>query len=161
VDDTFVADSSPLILLSRVGRLDLLPALARRVLVPATVLGELRAGSHLDRAASLVEATPGIEVISDLPVPASIQAWDLDPGESQVLAHSLAFPGCWAVLDDRAGRRCADSLGVATIGTLGAVLRARHAALIPLARPLLEALRAHGLFLADEILKAALAEVGE
>jgi len=109
----------------------------------------------------MVEATQGIEVIPDLPVPPSIQAWDLDPGESQVLAHALASPGSWVVLDDRAGRRCAGSLGVATIGTLGVVLRARIAGLIPLARPLLEALRTHGLFLGNEILEAALAEVGE
>jgi predicted nucleic acid-binding protein len=92
VADLFVADSSPLILLSRVGQVGLLPALARKVLVPQTVLNELRAGSHLDDAASSVPATPGIEVVPDLPVPSSIQAWDLDPGESQVLARVLASP---------------------------------------------------------------------
>jgi predicted nucleic acid-binding protein len=161
VADPFIADSSPLILFSRIGKVDLLPALAGTVFVPQSVLGELRAGSHRDHAASVVEKTTGIEVVPDLPVPATVHAWDLDPGESQVLAHALTRSGSWAVLDDRAGRRCAASLGVATLGTLGTVLRARSAGLIPLARPLVEALRAQGLFLEDAIVNAALAEIGE
>ena len=161
VADLFIADSSPLILLARVDHVRLLPGLARKVLVPQTVLSELRTGSHLDDAAIRVMATPGIEVVADLPIPSSIQAWDLDPGESQVLAHGLISPEAWALLDDRAGRRCAASLGIATLGTLGAVLRARRLGLVPHARPLLEALRRQGLFLADAILEAALAEVGE
>jgi predicted nucleic acid-binding protein len=161
VSDPFIADSSPLILLARIGKIDLLPALAGKVFVPESVLLELRAGSHRDSAASVVEQAPGIEIVPDLPIPATVHAWDLDPGESQVLAHALARQGSWAVLDDRAGRRCAASLGIATIGSLGTVLRARKVGLIPLARPLVEALRAQGLFLGDGILNAALAEVGE
>lgn len=159
--DPFIADSSPLILLARIGKVDLLPALAGKVFVPESVLFELRAGSHRDGAASIVEKVPGIEVVPDLPIPAALQAWDLDPGESQVLAHALTRLGSWAVLDDRAGRRCAASLGIATIGSLGTVLRARKVGLIPQARPLVEALRAQGLFLGDDLLNAALAEVGE
>jgi predicted nucleic acid-binding protein len=97
VVDLFIADSSPLILLARISQIDLLSALAGKVLIPESVLHELRAGSHRDGAASVVEKAPGLEVVPDLQVPPAVQAWDLDPGESQVLAHALTHPGSWAV----------------------------------------------------------------
>jgi hypothetical protein len=83
----FIADSSPLILLARLGRLVLLPALAGKVFVPESVLVELRAGSHRDGAASVVEKAPGIEVVPDLPLPPPFM-----PGISWV-------DGSWAVVE--------------------------------------------------------------
>ncbi len=49
---TFVVNASPLILLARIGRLDLLPSLAEVVLVPAAVLRELTDGRNYDDAAA-------------------------------------------------------------------------------------------------------------
>ena len=49
-----VANASPLILLTKVGQLELLPAIASRVDVPRAVLIEIEAGDPPDRAAGLV-----------------------------------------------------------------------------------------------------------
>lgn len=94
---SLIVDASPLILLSRARHLTLLSSLARNVVAPTAVVEELRAGAHIDATAVAVERADWIEIVGDLPIPPAIQAWDLDPGESQVLAHALANPGSEAV----------------------------------------------------------------
>jgi predicted nucleic acid-binding protein len=113
-----------------------------------------------DGAACPLEDNPWL-LVTEVPVPPLIQAWDLGPGESAVLAWALAHPGALAVLDDLAARRCAAVLGVPVRGTLGLVILAKQRGLIPAARPVVEALRRGGLYLSDTVLNAALALVGE
>ena len=65
------------------------------------------------------------------------------------------------MIDDQAARRCADVLGVRCIGTLGIVLRAKRLGRIPAARPVVERLRAAGMYLSERVLTPALELVGE
>jgi predicted nucleic acid-binding protein len=91
---------------------------------------------------------------------ATILAWDLGAGESQVIAHCLE-KGRRAVLDDGNARACALSHSIPIIGTLGIVLRAKKQGLIPAARPVIEQVRTAGSFLDDELVEQALAQIGE
>jgi predicted nucleic acid-binding protein len=52
-------------------------------------------------------------------------------------------------------------LGIAVIGTLGIVLTAKQRGLIPLARPVIEQLLKIDMYLAADLMNAALAKVGE
>ncbi len=70
--------------------------------------------------------------VSDVVVPSSILGWDLGDGESQVLAHCL-LGGHLAVLDDGEARAAAKVHAVPLVGTLGVILRARRAGLVPAA----------------------------
>ncbi|HLE83856.1 MAG TPA: DUF3368 domain-containing protein [Thermoanaerobaculia bacterium] len=157
----FVVNASPLILLARIKRLDLLSALADEIVVPVQVMNELDAGASHDDAARSLRELAAAKVVDDTEVPQRIQAWDLGPGESQVLAHAFARAGAEAILDDRAARRCARVLRIPYTGTLGIVLTCRRANIIPTARPVIEALVAQGLRLAPELVAESLAEVGE
>ena len=56
------------------------------------------------------------------PVPESLSHWRLDPGEEAVLAVALGSPGCEVVIDDRAGRRCAEAHRIPCLGTVGLVI---------------------------------------
>jgi predicted nucleic acid-binding protein len=67
----------------------------------------------------------------------------------------------WAVLDDRAARRCAAAHNVPVIGTLGVVLRAKKNQQIESARSLIRELIAAGMFLDDEFVDRVLAGIGE
>ena len=157
----FVVNSSPLILLARIDRLDLLTGIAKSVMVPDGVIRELEAGADRDAAADLVRSASGLRLVGDLEVPDRVGLWDLGSGESQVLAHALSAPGTEAVIDDQAARRCAGALGVPTLGTLGLVITCRDRGLVPAARPLLEQLRNQGMYLKRAVLDAALAKVDE
>ena len=95
------------------------------------------------------------------PVPSIIQAWDLGPGESAVLAWAHAHPDCEAIIDDLAARRCAATLGIPVRGTLGLVLLAKKRGRISLARPVVEALRQAGMYLSDRVANSALGLVDE
>ncbi|MDJ1180214.1 DUF3368 domain-containing protein [Roseofilum sp. BLCC_M91] len=60
-------------------------------------------------------------------------------------------PGTEVILDDLAARRCADTLGIPTRGTLGLVLIAKQRGHISRARPILEQLRQSGMYLSDRL----------
>jgi len=161
VDRALVVNASPLILLARIDRLDLLVSLAKLLVLPAAVVREIQAGSHRDETADRIKDLPSILRFADRPVPDRIRLWDLGAGESQVLAHGLERPGSEVVLDDLAARRCARSLGLPMIGTLGVVILCRHRGVISAARPIVEKLREAGLRLKPALMEEALAKVGE
>lgn len=161
VDRALVVNASPLILLARIDRLDLLASLASLLVVPEAVIREIQAGSDRDGTANKVKDLPSILRVEDRPVPDRIRVWDLGAGESQVLTHGLERPGAEVVLDDLAARRCARSLGLAMIGTMGIVILCRHRGVISAARPVIETLREAGLRLKPTLVDKALAKVGE
>lgn len=66
-----------------------------------------------------------------------------------------------AIIDDGAGRRCAEVLGVPLAGTLGLVLLAKQRGMIPSARQVIATLKQHGMFLSEKTIDQALTLVGE
>lgn len=97
--DVWVCNSSPLIALARIQRLDLIESLAAEVVVPQTVVLEIEAGASRDGAAQAVRVSSRLRIRPDIEIPEAVRAWQLDPGESQVLAMSLQHPGCGAVIE--------------------------------------------------------------
>ena len=75
------------------------------------------------------------------------------------MAHSE--PTREVIIDDLAGRRCAESFDIPVRGTLGVVLLAKQQGRIPKARPVVEQLRGAGMYLSDEVVEEALALVDE
>jgi len=153
-------NASPLILLARGGLAPLLQLTGPEVVVPLPVAEEIRRRGPGDPTLRALVESPWL-IVAEVSVPPLIQAWDLGPGESAVLAWAHAHPGALAVLDDLAARRCATALGIPVRGTLGLVILAKQRGEIPAARPVVEALRRGGLYLSDAVLNAALALVGE
>lgn len=80
-----------------------------------------------------------------------IANWDLGKGESEVLSLALKSPGYAAIIDDRAARRCSQTLGITTIGTGRLLILAKQRGLIPLVSTRLQALRDAGLWLSDDL----------
>jgi predicted nucleic acid-binding protein len=155
-----VVDASPLILLSRAGQLDLLQVLGTRIDVPAAVVAEIRAKSS-DEAVRALQDHPWLTPVANPPLTAQIARLGLGSGESAVLGWALSHPGCIAILDDFEGRRCARGFRIPVIGTLGIVLAAKRVARISHARPVVESLVAHGMYLSASVRERALALVGE
>jgi len=160
VSEAWVVNASPLILFSRIGRLDLIERLAPSILIPDAVIEEVRTGQDKDRTAGAALAWAERYRVQDVTVPTSIEHWDLGSGESQVIAHSVGTSR-WAVLDDRAARRCAQAHGILVIGSLGVVLRSKKNGNIDYARPLIEHLIDAGMFMDDEFIDRVLDSVGE
>lgn len=82
-------------------------------------------------------------------------------GKPAVLELARTYPGSTAVIDDLAGRRCAEALGLPLRGIVGLVLAAKQAGRLTAARQVLERLRDSGMYLSDAVLQRALRRVGE
>jgi len=155
VADPWVVNASPLIVLAKVGHVGVLDELARSWVVPEAVVQEIAAGPVDDPGRKLIEQLPGEQRCSAT-VPAAIIAWDLDPGESEVLAWVHEHREYLAIVDDRAARQCAAVFGIKVIGTIGVLVRAKKAGLIAELKPVLAALRAAGLHMSSTLEAEAL-----
>ncbi len=159
--DFWVSNASPLITLAAIDRLDIFAALNTEVRVPATVLAEVGAGAVADRADDRVRQSGRFALVADVPIGAEVLRWGLDPGEAQAISQALETKAKGAILDDLAGRRCAQALGLRVIGTLGLIARAKRVGVIAEAAPVIAAVRDAGLYLSDELVRDVLKELGE
>ena len=137
-----VCNTSPLQYLFQIGRLDLLPALLGRLIVPQAVVDELAVGRAAGVPLPIPEALPWVDVRKPTSSPVLPLVTDLGPGERQVLALALEMPGSVVILDDALARRVATTLGIRLRGTLGILLDAKRRSLVDRVAPLLDELQA-------------------
>jgi predicted nucleic acid-binding protein len=149
------------VFLARENLLETLREGVDEVVVPEPVLTEIRAHGSDDPTVKALSEVTWLNEVPAPDVPPEVAVWELGPGETAVLALALAEKGSWAVIDDRDARRCARSLSIPLVGTLGLVLVARRLGWIAAARPVVERLRDSGMYLTDQVIKDALAIVGE
>ena len=155
-------DTTILLYLGRIGQIRLLPALFDSVWVPETVCLELDMGRLLRRDTVDPRDLPwaALASVSQALIDA-LPPSRLGPGEMAVIAFASAHPGCVAGLDDMHARRVAEALGLPVAGTLGLLVRAKRAGLVPLVRPLLDAVVAEGFRMSPDLYKTALDLTGE
>lgn len=159
---SFIINASPLIFLYKISGLEWVCRLAEcQIVVPQAVIQEIAAGNSGFEIIARIKDDPCFSVVANIPIPPVVAAWDLGAGETQVLSQALQTPKITTILDDKAARECAKSLGFKVLGTLGILLIAKRRGWIPAARPVVEHLLTQGMFLSPGLIAMALAEVGE
>ena len=157
-----IVNTAPLIFLSKLGRLELLRQGVETVLVPSTVLRELR--SVPDSATADVELVLGKWLIektcTQLPL-LEIVRQSIDPGEAEVITLALELGIADVVLDDLDARRFARRSGLKPIGTLGLLLAAKENGLIASLRDEINKLQSLGFRASDVLISTVLASVNE
>ena len=156
-----VVNASPLIFLTRVRLLDVLHEPGVPVFVPDRVFNELGGIGPHDPAVSAVRKCLWLQIVPTPLIPASVQGWSLDAGESAVLALALENADTQVILDDLAARRCAKALGLPLQGTLGLILVAKHLGMIAAVRPVIETLRRSGMYVSDRLAEQVFEQAGE
>jgi predicted nucleic acid-binding protein len=151
--DRAVLNASPIITLCKSGQEDLLPQLFTEVVLPGAVWEEVEVGDITDPTVEKLGALTWLKRDDTVAVASLVQAWDLGAGETAVLSYALARPDYVAVIDDSAARRCASSLNITVIGTVGLIVLAKRRGLIAQITPGLEALRDAGLWLSDKLIE--------
>lgn len=157
----WVVNASPVILLAQVGQLYLLKHLGPPVVIPDAAVLEIHRKGPADPAVQALDQATWLVSVDPGPIPANVAAFGLGDGETAVLAHALANSNSGVILDDRAARNVAAAFGISCQGTLAVVIFAKAHGLIPAARPVVEQLRQHGMYLSDHSMNQALAKVGE
>jgi predicted nucleic acid-binding protein len=149
-----VCNAGPLISLARIGRLDLLPALFSEIIVPPAVYREVTGDDSLPGAGDLRQADwLKVAEVQDRSVVEQLLS-SLHAGEAEVLILAREL-GATAAIDEKRGRRVAEELGVAQTGTVGILLAAKVAGLIPFVRPLLDELAAKRIRLSSRLYEEA------
>lgn len=142
-------DTSCLIHLERIDRLALRRALYDDLRIPPAVRAEY--GGVPDGIA-LAEA-PSRSLVRLL-------RRTVDAGEAEI-ALGTELDGAHVVLDDAAARTEATDLGLIVVGTIGLVIRAKHAGHTSAVQPLLDALQESGFWMSEALYRHALRRADE
>lgn len=144
-----VTDSACLIILDRIGRLDILRELFEPVMIPPGVREEF--GKALDWLTVVAPMnTALIRVLSAI----------VDEGEAEAIALA-SEQDCLLILDDRKARRWAKSLGLRMIGTAGLLVRAKQQGVLSEVKPVLEAMKRSNFYMHPDLEKEVLRLAGE
>lgn len=150
-DQLVVADTSPLLNLSLIDRLDLLERQFPRVTVPEQVWTELEEGeegldplrTRRERGFLAVVPVERTDLFVEI-------AHELDLGETAAICYAIQEDADLLLVDERDGRRVARRHGIAVTGAIGVLLReARHGDLDIEAE--LDALREAGFWISDDL----------
>jgi predicted nucleic acid-binding protein len=156
-----VADAGPLIAFGRIDRLELLPQVLGRVLVPDVVAQECAADPQQPGARAISAALKS-GLISRVPDPeASERAFAvLDAGESAAIGLALQRSAA-VLIDEKLGRRIAANLGVAVIGSAGVLLAAKRRGLVEAVGPIIDAFTENGYRFSPDLVHAVRVRAGE
>lgn len=122
-----VADSSPIIALCRIGRLELLHDLFGQLIIPDAVWKEV-IDSHPEKmGVREVMASTWIErrSVSDMPL-VKLLRQDLGAGESEAIVLAREVHATVLLMDERRGRAAAKRLGLTCTGLVGVLMEARR-----------------------------------
>ncbi|HWM89530.1 MAG TPA: DUF3368 domain-containing protein [Thermoanaerobaculia bacterium] len=158
----WVVDTSPLIFLAKLDRLDLLKGGADQIVAPPAVFQEI--DEYPDAASKKIEDAKrswlGVRTVEDRRLLDVLMA-DLDAGESEVIALALELEAERVVLDDLDARRLAHRVGVAPVGTLGLLLAAKLRGELQSLQAEIDRLREAGFRVGPMLSQAVLREAGE
>lgn len=159
----WVADTSALIFLAKLDRLDLLRQGAEKVVAPPVVLAELR--GRPDEALPKIEAALSVGWLEVAPVQdrgmIPLLLAELDPGEAEVVALAQELGAERVVMDDLDARRFARRVGLVPVGTLGLLLAARLRGEISSLRDEIQRLQDEGFRVGQALLEEVLKAAGE
>ncbi len=157
-----VCNSSPLIHLARIGKLELLRDFFDEVLIPEAVYREcVIEGKDKDDARKIKNATwLRVIGIKNVDLNKALNTV-LDEGESEALALALQEEADLILLDDYEAREFARIYGLTITGTIGVLLKAKHSGRISNLAETLEKLRETGFWLDENLYSEILRNTGE
>jgi len=147
-----VCNSSPLIHLARIGKLELLQDLFDTVLIPEAVYREcVIEGKDRDDARKIKNASwLQVRVIRNIELKKALNTV-LDEGESEAIALALQEEADFILLDDYEAREFARIYGLKITGTIGVLLKAKFSGRISNLVEILEKLRETGYWLDENL----------
>ena len=158
-----VSNSSALMALSTVGHLDIIQQKFGAISIPEAVWQEtVIAGIHKPGAYEIRQADwIHVEPIKNTLLAKALQK-DIDYGESEAIVLALEIEADLLLLDDKFARTIALNLGVTIMGTVGVLIWAKQAGVIPSLRDELDLLRSQANFrIGQDLMTKALQEVHE
>jgi len=146
-----VSDTSCLILLDKIGRLELLNKLFGEIIITQIVADEF----GIPLPDYLIVKNPKNIVYQ------SILETFLDKGEASAIALCLEEDKCLLIIDDNKGRKEAQQLRISITGTIGILILAKHYGYITFIKDEIEKLNSTNFRISESVLRYALLQCGE
>lgn len=125
-----ISDTSSLIVLTKIGQLDLLHKLYSQIITSPEIVFEF--GNPLPDWIQVIK-------VKNLDLQKSLEL-QLDLGEASAIALAHEIPDSTLILDDLKGRKVAKLLKLKFTGTLGILAKAKNEGLIPSLKPVIDKL---------------------
>ncbi|MCS7266288.1 MAG: DUF3368 domain-containing protein [Armatimonadetes bacterium] len=158
-----VSNTSPIMNLALIGRLDLLQALYTQLFIPEAVGKELEClAQHHNELKGIV----GLDWIKQMSVQNRVLVKSLqsilDEGEAEAIALAAELGADLLLIDERHGRKVCQRLGIKVIGLVGVLIEAKRRGILHEVKPYLDALVGQaGFWLSQPVYIRAMKEVGE
>ncbi len=157
-----IVNSTPLIVLSNIGRLELLHELYQEIYIPQAVYREVTEKN--DKASLNIQNALNWIHVENIQNPEKYMMYKakLHAGEVEVMILAQETPAAdLVIIDDNAARKTAKFLGLNVTGTIGVLLKAKIKGLIPEVKPILNELQANGFYISEQVVKIILKQADE
>lgn len=158
-----VSDTTPLIGLASIGRLEPLLELFGEVYIPQAVYDETvtfgREEGIAKQAVASADWIHVVEVKNRLAVDILLDEMDLGEVETIILAGEMNAD--WVLMDEKKGRRKLMQLNIPKIGTIGILLKAKQLGLIPTLKSEIEKLQNSSFAISQSVVSEVLKLAGE
>jgi predicted nucleic acid-binding protein len=154
-----VANTTPIISLASIGRLDILEKLFGNVMIPEAVYQEIKAKpgygyEQVDASFIEVRAIQGLLYKDFL-------LTQLDSGEAETIILAKEVNADFVIIDENLGYRLANNAGLTAIRTLSLLLKAKEKGHITQVKPLLDEMITKGRWYSSAVYRAFLEKAGE
>lgn len=154
-----VSNTTPIISLSAIGRLDILKKVFGKVIIAEAVFNEIKAKQHygyseIECNFIEVQAIKG-QLYKDFLLT------ELDSGEAETIILAKEINADFVIIDENLGYKIANNSGLTAIRTLSILLRAKEKGYITEIKPLLDDMIAKGRWYSQAVYKTFLTKAGE
>lgn len=157
--DKVIVNSTPVIGLANIGKLDVLRQMYGTITIPQAVFDEIKSPS-VQRQVNANRDWIRVEQINDASQKQMYRA-KLHAGEVEVMILAQEKKADLVILDDNAAKKTAKFLGLRVIGTLGILVLAKKGGYIKEVSPVLDALKRDGFFVSDDLCDLVLRQADE
>lgn len=157
-----IVNTTPLIALSHVGKLDLLKQLYGEIIIPEAVYQELSVKED-SICKKMVDKSLGWIRIHKIgnQMAKTLYKTQLHDGEVEVMILSKELAADIVIIDDATAKKHAKYLGLPVTGTLGVLIRAKREGYIDEIKPVLDQMIEKGIYISHSVLEMCLKQVGE
>lgn len=147
-----VSNTTPLIALSKISKLELLESLYDEINIPPGVFEEYEKGKNKDFYKEILKLD-WIK-IGEIKNKKELESFtELDRGEAEAIALAEEIKADLLIIDELRGRKFAKSKGLKITGTIGVLLKAKEKRLLHEVLPFAYELREKGIWLGDDLIE--------